>query len=96
MVVAVHGIQTFKVVVVVVVVFDVLVPTSAYPPIIFGQAVCPNILKCQPYVLLVLWNPFQTPIVKPTHQKLQQYNDARYTIEGSLFHLYLCQNVVSM
>jgi hypothetical protein len=49
MVIAEHGIQTFKVVVVVLLLlmssFDVLIPTSTYPS--FTQVVCPNILKCQ-------------------------------------------------
>ena len=42
--------KTFKVVVVVLLflllLIDVFVPTNAHPLIIFGQAVCPYILKC--------------------------------------------------
>ena len=51
MVVGEHEIQTFRVVVVVMLIlllsFDVFVLTSAHPPIIFGKVVCPNILECR-------------------------------------------------
>ena len=51
MVVGKHGIQTIKVVVVVLLLsmlsFDVFVPHKCICLIIFGQVVSPNILKCQ-------------------------------------------------
>ena len=43
--------RTFEVVLVVLLLlllsFDVSVPTSAHSLLIFGQVICPNILKCQ-------------------------------------------------
>ena len=49
MMVGEHGIKTFKVFVVVllllVLLYDVFVPTNTRPFFIFGQVICPNILK---------------------------------------------------
>ena len=39
-----HGIQTFEVMIVILLLFDIFVPTNAHP--LFGQLVCPNILNC--------------------------------------------------
>jgi hypothetical protein len=51
MVVGKHGMQTFGVVVDVLLLllflFDVFVPTSAHPSLHLDKVVCPNILKCQ-------------------------------------------------
>ena len=51
MMVSEHGIKTFEVMIIVLLClllsFDVFVPTSAHPLLMFGQVVCPKILKCE-------------------------------------------------
>ena len=61
MMVGKHGIQTFEVIVVVLLFFVVVLksfcPHEWTPLILFGQAICPNMFKCQLDKIIWNWEP---------------------------------------